>query len=85
MDPYAAVPWLVKYQKGTGRHVKEGIRIAVGEINKAKIISLPGPNDEVKIAMDVLISNLNEGFNKYKTAQQIATVLRQKIQKSWQH
>lgn len=85
LDPYAAVPWLVKYQKGTGRHVKEGIRIAVGEINKAKIISLPGPNDEVKIAMDVLISNLNEGFNKYKTAQQIATVLRQKIQKSWQH
>lgn len=85
LDPFAASPWLVKYQKGTGRHVKEGIRIAVGECGNARIISLPGPNDEVRLAMDVLLANLDGGFNKYKTAQEIAEVLRQKIKGGWKH
>ncbi|MBT9775217.1 hypothetical protein GPL15_01680 [Clostridium sp. MCC353] len=85
LDPYAATPWLVKYQKGTGRHVKEGIRIAAGECGNARIISLPGPNDEVRMAMDVLVSNLDRGFNKYRTAQEIANVLRQKIKGGWKH
>ncbi|MBS6646252.1 MAG: hypothetical protein KH366_21965 [Clostridiaceae bacterium] len=85
LDPCAATPWLVKYQKGTGRHVKEGIRIAAGECGNAGIVSLPGPNDEVRIAMEVLISNLDRGFNKYRTAREIADVLRQKIKGGWKH
>lgn len=85
IDPHAAAPWLVKYQKGTGRHVKDGIRIAVGEAGQVKIVALPGPNDEVRMAMDVLAANLVKGFHKYKTAEEIASVLRQKIKGGWKH
>lgn len=85
VDAQAAAPWLVKYQKGTGRHVKDGIRIAVGEVGNVRIISLPGPNDEVRLAMEVVAANLEQGMEKYKTAQGIAEVLRGKIKSDWKH
>ena len=31
LDPEAATPWIVKFQAGTGRHLKEGVRIGVGQ------------------------------------------------------
>lgn len=85
VDAQAAAPWLVKYQKGTGRHVKDGIRIAVGEVGNVRIISLPGPNDEVRLAMEVVAASLEQGMEKYKTAQKIAEVLRGKIKSDWKH
>ena len=30
IDRQAATPWIVKYEQGTGRHVKAGVRIGVG-------------------------------------------------------
>lgn len=84
LDPQAATPWLAKYQIGTGRHVKQGVRIAVGQIGGVRIISMPGPNDEVQLATQAMIENLDP-FNKYKTAQAIAAVLREKIKKKWHH
>lgn len=85
MDRQAAAPWLVKYQKGTGRHVKDGIRIAVGEVENVRIISLPGPNDEVKPAMEAVLTSLEQGMEKYRTAQRIAAVLREKMKGGWNH
>lgn len=82
LDPQAATPWLVKYQIGTGRHVKQGVRIAVGQVNGVRIISMPGPNDEVRLATGAMIENLDP-FNKYKMAQAIAGILREKIKKKW--
>ena len=33
LDPEAATPYLVRFTKGEGRHVKDGVRIGVGEYN----------------------------------------------------
>lgn len=60
LDPTSAVPWVVKYEQ-TGRHVKQGVRIGVGQVGKALIVNLPGPNDEVRECIPVLISTLKQG------------------------
>ncbi|ABB15031.1 molybdopterin-binding protein [Carboxydothermus hydrogenoformans] len=80
VDPQAATPYIVKYQQGTGRHEKNGVRIAVGMVGNSLIVSLPGPHDEVKLALDVLIRALDEGKSKEEIAQEIAGVLRAKLQ-----
>lgn len=79
LDPDAATPWIVNYQKGSGRHVKEGVRIAVGRLNETLIISLPGPNDEVRIALQAIIDGLNADSDKFALAEQIAIPLREKL------
>lgn len=60
VDPQAATAYLVRYEKGQGRHVKDGVRIAVGRVGLTTIVTLPGPNDEVRIACPVLLSYLKE-------------------------
>ncbi|MDH7525958.1 MAG: molybdopterin-binding protein [Peptococcaceae bacterium] len=81
LDPAAATPWVIKYQIGTGRHCKEGVRIAVGQKNESLIIALPGPNDEVRTALEVIL-NFNElpgQPGKYALAEKIAEALREKL------
>lgn len=78
VDPEAAAPYLCKFEKGRGRHVKDGVRIAVGQIEYTKIISLPGPNDEVVMAMPALIEGLMHDEDKEILAERIANVLRAK-------
>lgn len=81
LDPAAAAPWLVRFTKGTGRHKKGGVRIGVGEVANTLIVCLPGPNDEVRMAMDAVLPLLSEGKpSKYQVAERIAAVLRQKWQ-----
>ena len=60
LDPDGAAPWVVKYQQ-TGRHVKQGVRIGVGQVGKALIVNLPGPNDEVRDCIPILLSTLEQG------------------------
>ncbi|MBN1857348.1 MAG: competence/damage-inducible protein A [Dehalococcoidia bacterium] len=60
LDATAATPWVVKYEQ-TGRHVKPGVRIGVGQIGKALIVNLPGPHDEVADCIPVLVSTLAQG------------------------
>lgn len=79
LDPAAATPWLVKYQKGSGRHCKEGVRIAVGKVDQTLMIALPGPNDEVKIAMEVIFNELPQQTDKHILAEKIAEALRHKL------
>lgn len=76
LDPEAAVPWIVKYEKGTGRHVKEGVRIAVGKYGECLMVALPGPNDEVRAAMAELIAGLEEKAGGACLASRIAGRLR---------
>ncbi len=80
LDPEAANPYICKYQKGTGRHHKDGVRVAVGTISGSLIVALPGPNDEVKLSLDVLIRDLASGSNKHILAEDIADNLRKKLQ-----
>lgn len=86
IDPQAATPYIVKFQQGTGRHVKDGVKIAVGKVGPTYIVSLPGPNDEVQIASKVLIDCLKKDCSKEEIAQKIANSLAKKLmQKKFHH
>ena len=79
IDPEAATPYIVKIKQGTGRHVKDGVRIAVGNVGPSLIVSLPGPNDEVQIAAKILIECLKNDCDKVQISQQIARALAEKL------
>ncbi len=78
--PEAATPWLVMYEKGQGRHVKEGVRIAVGRVGPTTLVALPGPNDEVRTALPVILKHFeNRGPDPRLLAEEIAQALRQRL------
>ena len=77
LDPDAATPYICRFRIGTGRHVKDGIRIAVGRYNGTLIVALPGPNDEVKASLDVLVEGLAAKREKQELAGTIAVRLRE--------
>ena len=85
LDPEAATPYICKYQQGTGRHLKDGVRIAVGQAFDSLIVALPGPNDEVKSSLNVLVKGLASGSSKHILARDIATVLRKRLQQKTRH
>lgn len=92
VDPNAATPYLVKFEKGMGRHVKDGVRIAVGQVEYSTIVSLPGPNDEVRIAISALLEGLRNQDNKMELSNRIAAALKDKYRsehkvshKQWKH
>ena len=77
LDEGAATSYVCKYEKGTGRHVKDGVRIAVGELSGALIVALPGPSDEVAKSLDVLVRGLKHNVDKHALAEAIADGLRE--------
>lgn len=81
IDKDAAVPYIVKFEKGTGRHVKDGVRIGVGRQGLSTMVALPGPHDEVELAAPVLLQGLLEEWDKHKLAERLAAVLAEK----WRH
>lgn len=85
IDPEAATPYIVKFKQGTGRHVKDGVKIAVGQVGPTCIVSLPGPNDEVQIASKILINCLKNNCDKTEIARQIANALAEKLSKKKFH
>lgn len=87
VDPAAVTPWIVKFQAGTGRHVKDGVRIGVGGYGLTTIISLPGPHDEVAAAAAALRRHCAAGpVDRPALATDIAAILREKLRhKQWHH
>lgn len=78
IDREAAAPYVVKFTKGTDRHVKDGVRIGVGSEGLSLMVSLPGPHDEVELAAPVLLQGLEEGWDKVLLADRLAAVLAEK-------
>ncbi|MPM19198.1 hypothetical protein SDC9_65616 [bioreactor metagenome] len=78
LDPQAATPYIVKFTQGTGRHVKDGVRIGVGREGPSLMVCLPGPHDEVEAAAPVLLRGLAEGWSKETLADRLAGVLADK-------
>jgi molybdenum cofactor synthesis domain-containing protein len=72
IDADAATPYICKFEQGLGRHAKDGIRIGVARLQGALIVSLPGPNDEVKIGMKSLVRGLDRNLKKRELAAEIA-------------
>lgn len=80
LDPNAHTPWILKFKPDSKRHHKDGVRIAVGRLGITRLIALPGPHEEVKIACQALIEGLRNNVDDASLAQKIADVLR----KRWQ-
>jgi len=81
VDPQAATPYILKFDVGTGRHVKEGVRIAVGKVGVSRLIALPGPTREVEVGLNRLLEGLDSGWDDVKIAEHIASGLREKWRK----
>jgi molybdenum cofactor synthesis domain-containing protein len=89
VDPTVARECIVKFKKGTGRHVKECVEIGVGQVGVTLIIALPGPTDEVKESLEPLLDGLKRNLDKRLMAKAIAEKLRKKLLEkmhtSWRH
>ncbi|GAW91028.1 molybdopterin-binding protein [Calderihabitans maritimus] len=81
LDPEASTPYILNFTPDGLRHHKDGVRIAVGEVGVTKLIALPGPHDEVKLACEYLLEGLRKGLSKDSLAQVIASALRERWQK----
>lgn len=76
IDPDAATPYICMFEKGHGRHVKDGIRIGIGRLTESVIVVLPGPNDEVRTSLPIVIEGLKKGWNKHTLAEKLVAKLR---------
>lgn len=88
LDPEAATPYIVKFTQGQGRHVKDGVRIGVGEYRDCLLVGLPGPHDEVATATPAVIAGLKKPSGKEELADAVVDVLRHKLlekTKAWGH
>lgn len=85
MDPAAAAPYIAKFAQGHGRHKKEGIRIGVGEVDGVRIITLPGPNDEVRLCIPAVLDSLKIGKSKEVLANTLADILRKRLKEKCSH
>jgi molybdenum cofactor synthesis domain-containing protein len=85
LDPKAATPYISRYEQGTGRHHKDGVRIAVGRVSDSLIVALPGPNDEVRSSLEILIDGLRHGWSKELLADKLAENLRKKLREKMKH
>ena len=79
LDTEASTPYLAKFEKGQGRHAKDGIRIGVAKMGDALLVALPGPNDEVVISIQALVEGLAAGEGKELLAERIVGVLRKRM------
>lgn len=79
LDPEASTPYIIHYEKGTGRHEKDGVKIGVGYVRPSLIIALPGPHEEVKIAVEAIIEGL---LKKNMSKEELALSLSQKLAQS---
>jgi molybdenum cofactor synthesis domain-containing protein len=87
IDPTALTPYIVKFEKGTGRHLKDGVRIGIGQVGLTTIINLPGPHDEVVAAAEALQRHCRcQRIFTPDLANDVATILRDKLNhKHWGH
>jgi len=85
LDPEAATSYICHFKIGTGRHVKDGIKIAVGQHNDTLMVALPGPNDEVMASLSILVEGLKANLDKRLLAENLAANLREILRKKTTH
>jgi hypothetical protein len=72
IDPEASTPYIIHYEKGKGRHEKDGVKIGVAYVHPSYVIALPGPHEEVKAGMDMIVEGLKKGLGKEDLASALA-------------
>jgi hypothetical protein len=68
LDPEASTPYIIHYEKGKGRHEKDGVKIGVAYLHPSFLIALPGPHEEVKAGIEVIVAGLRRGSGKEELA-----------------
>jgi molybdenum cofactor synthesis domain-containing protein len=68
LDPKASTPYIIRYEKGVGRHKKDGVKIGVAYLKPSYIVALPGPHEEVKRGINIIIDGLKRGLDKESLA-----------------
>ncbi|MET0609647.1 MAG: molybdopterin-binding protein [Pseudomonas caspiana] len=81
LDPGIATAPLAHFQVGHGRHVKNAIRIGIAQVSYSRVVALPGPTHEVRLALPILRDGLNIGLdhtevNNAELVERIAVALR---------
>ena len=85
LDSDLSTAVLAKYKKGTGRHVKDSVRVCVASLGWSTIICLPGPTHEVELALPVIIEHLKKGTSPSVLAEAIAIPIRATLPKISHH
>ena len=85
LDPDLSTAILAQYKKGHGRHVKDAVRICVGSLGWSTIISLPGPTHEVKLALPIIVEQLQQGTTAATLVEAIAAPIRATLPQVHQH
>lgn len=75
LDPKAATPYIMRYEKGTGRHEKDGVKIGVAQRDPSLVVALPGPHEEAKIGIEAIIEGLKRGLDREALAAHLAEKL----------
>lgn len=79
VDPGAALPYIVRFVQGTGRHAKDGVRVGVGRRHETLVVCLPGPNDEVRAGIEALLAAIATTDGTEAIAAAIAHALRARL------
>ncbi|MFQ6110744.1 MAG: molybdopterin-binding protein, partial [Nitrospinota bacterium] len=77
--PEAAAPYIIRFTRGTGRHAKDGVRLAVGRAGASLVVALPGPHAEVRESVEVLLKGLKRGLSPSVLAFELAERLRRRM------
>ncbi|WP_081413366.1 molybdopterin-binding protein [Aneurinibacillus terranovensis] len=80
--PDAATPYIAKFTRGHGRHVKDGIRIGVAKEGLSYLVTLPGPNEEVRLCADALVASIEQQPEPEVLGEQLANLLRERWMKT---
>jgi molybdenum cofactor synthesis domain-containing protein len=76
--PDASTPYIAKFTRGHGRHVKDGIRIGVAKEGLSYVVTLPGPNEEVRLCAEVLVQSIEQQPEPEILGEQLANLLRER-------
>jgi molybdenum cofactor synthesis domain-containing protein len=76
--PDAATPYIAKFTRGHGRHVKDGIRIGVAKEGVSYVVTLPGPNEEVRLCAEALVKSIEQQPEPEILGEQLANLLRER-------
>ena len=79
LDPLATTPYVVHYHRGQGRHAKDGVRLAVGQVELTTFVALTGPHREVRLVAPVMLRGLKQGISNDKLAEDMANLLRAEL------
>lgn len=85
LDPNLSTAILAQYQRGHGRHVKDAVRIAIGQLGWSTVFALPGPTHEVKLALPIIIDGLKAKTNRNDLVEAIAAPLRSTLPHQHHH